>query len=276
MTGVHFRAAPVDPRASTGAARVPRRRVRVVAWALLGLVVASWLVFLRPTFLGGPTSYVVVSGQSMQPTLADNDLVLLRRQTTYAVGDIVAYHVPPGTGPDIRVIHRIVGGSAGDGFVTRGDNRGLDDPWHPTPHDIVGRESLRIPRAGYVLSALKSPVGLAAIAIALGLSLLWSAHASRRDASPARTRRAHVPPAAAVAARIRARYLTEADPRARHGMRLVAFELALAYAGVDPGFDKDAFLRACGIGADGSAPDPRPSRSGQAPPAQPPPPGSTR
>ena len=61
-------------------------------------------------FLGGPASYVIVSGHSMEPTLYTGDLVVVHQRDEYSVGDMVAFEIEGGS----QVIHRIVGGSAAE------------------------------------------------------------------------------------------------------------------------------------------------------------------
>lgn len=67
----------------------------------------------------------------MLPALHGGDLVVFRRESTYAIGDIVAYHIPEGVFRGRRIIHRIVGGDPVNGFVLRGDNNAEDDIWYP-------------------------------------------------------------------------------------------------------------------------------------------------
>jgi signal peptidase I len=123
---------------------------------LLSLV---WLFLFRPVFLGGPASYIIVSGISMQPTLFTGDLTIMQRQTSYSVGEIVAFRVTGGI-----VIHRIVGGSAEEGFITQGDNKEASDPWNPKPDKILGKMWFRIPKAGKLLGNLRKPGGILAAA----------------------------------------------------------------------------------------------------------------
>lgn len=143
-----------------------RPSARAIASVLITMVViGAWFVFLRPPFLGGPTSYVLVSGESMEPTLHDDDFVIARRQATYEKGDIAAYRVPEGNaGAGSLVIHRIIGGSAQDGYMLQGDNRSTPDLWRPRSSDIVGTPLVTIPRAGKVIPYLRSPFIMAAFA----------------------------------------------------------------------------------------------------------------
>src|SRR5688500_12875501 len=105
----------------------PRSRwatmARAAGCTVAVLVVAARALWFRPDSLGGRTGYVIVSGQSMEPAMHGGDFVVVRRQPTYRVGDVVSYRIPMGEFIGRRIIHRIVGGSATDGFILRGDNK---------------------------------------------------------------------------------------------------------------------------------------------------------
>jgi hypothetical protein len=103
--------------------------------------------------------YMIVSGSSMEPTLYSGDLVLVRRQANYAFGEVVAFRLPEGV-----VIHRIVGGSAEEGFDVQGDNKSGQDPWHPGVGDIIGAWWLRLPGAGTFIGRLRQPLLFASLA----------------------------------------------------------------------------------------------------------------
>jgi signal peptidase I len=182
-------------RASPSARRVAGR-VAMVVVAVLALL---WLIFLRPAALGGSTSYVVVSGPSMEPTLRDGDLVVARERGSYGVGDVIAFRVPD-IGPEDEVIHRIVGGSAEEGFVTRGDNRDADDNWRVIPEDVLGRRVARVPRIGAVLEWLAEPMVLGHMVGAALATLYWAFRLHRERARRAPTPAAAPPIAAAPSA----------------------------------------------------------------------------
>src|SRR3972149_5676326 len=130
------------------------------AVALLAMS-ATWVLLSRPTFLGGPVTYVMVSGRSMEPTLDSGDLVVVRKQGGYGSGDVVAFRVPEGEpGEGATVIHRVVGGSPDEGFVMQGDNKNGPDPWRPTAGDVVGKSWFSVPGASRSLAVLRSPLVL--------------------------------------------------------------------------------------------------------------------
>lgn len=140
------------------------KRVSTFLTVILLLV---WLILFLPTSLGGSTSYIIVSGISMEPRLVTGDLVVLRKSDNYQLGDVIAYQVQ-----NRNVVHRIVGGNAVDGFVTRGDNKQEDDPWFPKPDQILGKEWFFIPAAGKNINGLRSPQGLTALA-GLAILVFW-------------------------------------------------------------------------------------------------------
>lgn len=129
------------------------------------LVCLFWAQYLRPQSLGGSAAYVLVSGKSMLPRYHTGDLVLVERQSSYHVGQLIAYRVPKGDPmAGAQVIHRIIGGDAKHGFIVKGDNRTARDVWHPKPGDIVGARALRIPSAVLILQFLRSPIFLGLLA----------------------------------------------------------------------------------------------------------------
>jgi signal peptidase I len=129
--------------------------------ALLG----GLLWFGLPQSLGGRAGWVVVSGTSMLPHMHTGDLALVERQSSYHVGEVVAYRVPKGeVGAGYEVIHRIVGGNAKTGWIMKGDNRTGPDLWHPKNSDIVGARLLWVPKAYLVLRFLHTPLLLGLLA----------------------------------------------------------------------------------------------------------------
>ncbi len=132
---------------------------------LLTLVVfASWFVLLRPTFVGGPTGYIIVSGHSMEPKYYTGDLVVTHRQAHYKIGDIVAYTIPAGeNGAGNNVIHRIIGGDGVNGYDTQGVNNSWVDGWHPKDADVIGKAWLHMSGKGSLVLKLRQPAYMAAL-----------------------------------------------------------------------------------------------------------------
>ena len=65
-----------------------------------------------------------VDGKSMWPTLESGDLVVIQpvSMNDVHIGDIIVYGPPCSSGGS-SVIHRVVNGTEGSGFITQGDDR---------------------------------------------------------------------------------------------------------------------------------------------------------
>ncbi|MDM7855427.1 signal peptidase I [Cellulomonas alba] len=140
----------------------------VGSWIVFGLVVVL-AVLLWPHQWGGRTSLTIVSGHSMDGTYSTGDLVV-GRVGTAEVGDVVVFR-PPGL--DGYVVHRIVGGDAESGWVTRGDDNTWDDPWRPTSDDVVGVARWHVPHAWAVVRLATSPLAIVAYALVVVGIFLW-------------------------------------------------------------------------------------------------------
>ena len=153
-----------------GAVETPRRLLGIISsllWAV-GALVVGW--FLWPTSLGGCTTLTIVSGQSMEPTYYTGDLVVSRCGPV-EVGDVVVYNPPDIDGA--RIIHRIIGGDAAEGWIIQGDNNDFLDPWRPTDENILGSSVLHLPHVGKVAAILLSPltwISLLTVALAV---IVW-------------------------------------------------------------------------------------------------------
>lgn len=155
---------------------------RLLGWAISAvlLVVAWWT--LAPPQLGGGTSYMVTRGVSMLPTIRAGDLVVLRSEPSYHVGEVAAYH-----NPELHavVLHRIIA-VRGDRYVFKGDNNHFVTTYKPTKAQIIGREVLQLGGAGKYLLTLRVPV---VAAVLLGMLWLYTFHRPRSSRRQRRRRR---------------------------------------------------------------------------------------
>ena len=152
----------------------------MLVWGLVGL---AWFCFAPPA-LGGSTNYVVTDGISMEPHFHGGDLVLVRAEKSYHVGEIVAYRSKAlGT----VVLHRIIGRD-GSRYIFKGDNNNFDDVEHPTQSQLVGALWLHVPaKYASVLASLRDPPVIGAL-VAFG-ALLFGGGAFTRRRSRRRRRR---------------------------------------------------------------------------------------
>src|SRR3972149_8829226 len=171
----HRRIRPLGERPMMVAAK--RNRRRTLSLMLQVAVVIVWFFLLRPISLGGPVSYALVSGSSMEPTLRSGDLAILRAKQDYVIGDIVAFRSPSG-----NVIHRIVGEDA-PGFILKGDNKTSSDPWRPQTEDVLGSVWFVVPGGGRIILLLRQPLGLGLMAGFLGVVVVLGGQQEKQNAA---------------------------------------------------------------------------------------------
>jgi signal peptidase I len=150
---------------------------------LLVLLGALWITF-APVQFGGQASYVIVSGNSMEPALYRGDLVVLRTARHYAVGEVVTFRHPT-VGP---VIHRIIGREGGR-FIFQGDNNEWVDSYQPRQEELIGKMWLHLPSAGNVMEQLRTPTAMTVLAALTGFILI-SGLGSGSETRPRRKGRA--------------------------------------------------------------------------------------
>lgn len=148
-----------------------KRRAALSPRLLLALVGSvAGLVLARPFLprpLGGRLALVVVTGSSMAPSLRAGDLVLVRAEKTYRVGDVVAYRA---ASLKRVVIHRVVATGPEGRYIVGGDANGWLDSDLPSAREVLGRAWVRVPRVGAFLLALRRPAYLGLLA---GLVAAW-------------------------------------------------------------------------------------------------------
>ena len=138
---------------------------------VIGGTLAGYGVFMLG--MGTTTPLVVVTSESMVPTLEVNDLLVLqgRAPEDIAVNDIVVFHA--GWYADAPIVHRVVSIEEVNGtfrYYTRGDNNPSLDFGYRTYEDIVGVLVWRIPQVGGISLFLRTWPGMifmAAVFIAI-------------------------------------------------------------------------------------------------------------
>lgn len=119
----------------------------------------------------------------MLPSFHTGDLVLLRREPSYHVGEVAGYH----NGQlGVTLMHRIIA-VHGDRYVFKGDNNSFVDSYQPTESQIVGAEWIHLPGWGSAVLELRAPVTGAVILALLWLFAFWPRRGCRRQ----RRRRHH-------------------------------------------------------------------------------------
>lgn len=144
---------------------------RILKWlitALLSLLlIANLYTVIARQITGEPqpsifgwSSAVVISG-SMEPDISVNDLIIVHKQSTYEVGDVITFK-----SNNSVVTHRVI--EKNDGYyTTKGDaNNTQDDP--VSSEMVIGKVTATIPKLGLVIGYFRTPVGMICL-ILIGL-----------------------------------------------------------------------------------------------------------
>ncbi len=138
----------------------------ILASNIYVMIISSKKTGTHPSVFGFSTA-VVVSG-SMEPAVGIDDLIVIKSQRSYEVGDVITFS----SSGKLPVTHRIVAINEDGSFQTKGDaNNGADvQPVYPA--DITGKVILVLANGGYVISFLRTPIGLLLITLIMFSVLL--------------------------------------------------------------------------------------------------------
>ena len=152
---------------------IRHNEVAKTALMLILVIGAEYLLFfgLRSAFRTEYLPFHPVSSESMLPTLKVGDLIVVRGTdpTNIQENQIIVFHSPRNN--DMLIVHRVVRVVEKEGvlyFETKGDNNPGRDNWSPYPGVpqglLVGVVIGTIPYVGYVILALKEPLGIMGVA----------------------------------------------------------------------------------------------------------------
>lgn len=152
--------------------------LRYVVLIVLGLLLGFNVYLLSARNIAGnqmPMPFgigsAVVQSGSMEPTFYKGDLLFVKEQSDYNVGDIVVYQTE-----SILVVHRIISLDGGT-VITQGDaNNAPDEPFSIT--HIKGSVVGRVPGVGHAIDFLKTPLG---ILLLIGCAVTLTELSFRRD-----------------------------------------------------------------------------------------------
>ena len=131
--------------------------VKIVLWSIFGIILALIVVALSsllvqkyiqkkpvPNIMG--YSYMIVLTGSMNGTIDQDDLIIIKKTDDYKNGDIVTFVDANGTVVTHRIIRTIDDGK----FITKGDANDSEDNDPITSDQIVGEKIGVIPKVGLV------------------------------------------------------------------------------------------------------------------------------
>ena len=133
---------------------------------IIGIALIPLVIYLWPAALGGDTQFLLVQGQSMLPTIEPGSFVVIKKQDSYEVGDIVSYSTSIQSEFQGRnVVHRIMEVKP-TGFIIKGDNNQKNDPSIVKQEQIMGEVVFFTPFAGYILLIMRNPLIMIVLAVA--------------------------------------------------------------------------------------------------------------
>lgn len=156
------------------------RKVLVCAISLflVSIIVVNFTLVIKsetnkneiPDF-AGYTPFVIATG-SMEPQIKVNDIIItkkIKNENSLKVGDIISYRSKT---DDIVITHRIYEIKNEDGkkyYIMKGDNNNQVDGEEVEFSNIVGKYRFMIPGVGFLVTYLKSPLGMVMV---IGVILL--------------------------------------------------------------------------------------------------------
>jgi signal peptidase I len=124
----------------------------------LVLTITVWVAF-APIQAGGQAAYIMVIGKSMEPNFHLGDMIIVKQDSHYNVGDIVAYK---NMQLKNNVFHRIIGYESGR-YILKGDNNAWVDTYKPSPEEVIGKLWIYLPGAGNIIQRIRTPLNMAII-----------------------------------------------------------------------------------------------------------------
>lgn len=133
-----------------------KKLFKITLLICLSIILASFIIFFRPTFLGGDTRFEPVLSGSMEPSMPVGSIVIIKPIDTQSlkIGDVICYHASD----SMLITHRIIEVNEA-GFITKGDANEEADLKIVNQKDIVGSAVLSLPFIGYLGSFIRTPIG---------------------------------------------------------------------------------------------------------------------
>lgn len=147
----------------------------IVTWLFFALVFALGVL----TFLSGKSDLagwrlLIVKSGSMEPTIKTGTLILVKKETSFQVGDIVTFG--PVTRPEMLVTHRIIEifDKSGHQYIkTKGDFNATEDQDATPIASVVAKYHFGIPYLGYLISFAQTELGVVLLIIVPGTIIIY-------------------------------------------------------------------------------------------------------
>jgi len=151
----------------------PTIRIGLIIILLFAVTYGS--VDVLKVALSTESPLMVVSSESMVPTLNVGDIILVRgidpHQVT--VGTIIIFHSP--NNYEMAIVHRVIqvnNESSDVSFQTKGDHNPGPDGWKVPAANLMGVYVGKIPYVGLLSLQLRGPVGVTVIILLVALIIV--------------------------------------------------------------------------------------------------------
>lgn len=149
------------------------------------LLVQKYIKKAPVPMIFGYASLVVATG-SMNGTIDQGDMIIVKKTNDYSLGDIVTYVEK---GSNTPVTHRLVNYGQEQGtFITKGDANNTADTLPITEEQIAGKVVLVIPKLGIVFDWFLTGGGIiyiaAMIIVIVCAVIMWKKTAPNNDVQP--------------------------------------------------------------------------------------------
>lgn len=104
------------------------------------------------------TRVFIDNSNSMWPKIKAGSVILAKKTNTYKKGDIITFQSDPIS--TTHRIYKIINRDGKDFFVTKGDQNDALDSYLVSQEKIIGKVIYIIPYLGYLLTVLKTKLGL--------------------------------------------------------------------------------------------------------------------
>lgn len=108
-----------------------------------------------------PIKYLVVKSNSMSPTLYVDDIIIIKREKRYRVGDIITYNYKN----ECLITHRIIEENNNE-FITKGDNNNSPD------NESINIESVE-GKVIFIIDKEKVYIFILIVCFFIAISIIW-------------------------------------------------------------------------------------------------------
>ncbi len=125
-----------------------------------------------PNYFG--LQFLIEKSDSMAKSIRTNDLIIIKKQNSYKVGDVISFL----TKDDSVITHRIIG-KKNNCFVTKGDNNIAEDK-ELVCDNIQGRVLTNLYQVGGALYFISSTTGILSILLVVVILLMINMFVNKR------------------------------------------------------------------------------------------------